>query len=146
MKTMDKKQMAVWAISTIVLMGVSFYGGAVHGKKAAAGAATQVRGQFAGMRTGGRTMFGSGFITGDVIAKDATSITVKMRDGSTKIVLYSGTTQVTKSASGSASDVLVGSPVLVQGSSNSDGSVTAQSIQLRPAGAPGMPTTAPEGR
>lgn len=37
-----------------------------------------------------------------------------------------------KSASGSAADVAVGSSIVVTGSKNSDGSVTAQSIQIRP--------------
>ena len=69
---------------------------------------------------------------GKVISKDDTSITVKGRDGSSKIVLYTPTTQVMKSTSGSSTDITVGSQVLVQGKTNSDGSVTAQNISIRP--------------
>lgn len=80
-----------------------------------------------------------GLTAGQVIVKDATSVTVKMRDGSSKIVLTSGSTQVLKSDSGTLSDVVVGQEVTITGSANPDGSLTAQSIQIRPA----IPQTAP---
>ena len=72
-------------------------------------------------------------VSGDIISKDAMSITVKLRDGGSKIVFFSDTTEISRFASGSASDLLVGKSVMVNGKTNDDGSVTAQSIQLRPA-------------
>ncbi|MFA6354445.1 MAG: hypothetical protein WCX12_02055 [Candidatus Paceibacterota bacterium] len=84
----------------------------------------------AGRRAGVGT--GGGFVSGDVIKKDATSITVQTNEGSSKVILISDTTPVMKEASGTLGDVLVGKQITVIGSANSDGSITAQSIQLRP--------------
>lgn len=71
---------------------------------------------------------------GEILSNDGTSITIKMADGSTKIVLVSPSTQVMKMAAGSLSDLSTGTNVSVVGSANSDGSVTATSVQIRPAG------------
>ena len=136
-----KKHMTVLIISALVLAGISFYAGNAHGAAAAKTAFASARSQFGmgGTRMGGASRFGmgGGAVTGSVIAKDATSVTVKGRDGSSKIVLYSGSTQISKSAAGSIDDIIVGSQVSAIGTQNSDGSVTAQTIQLRPA----MPST-----
>jgi len=72
-----------------------------------------------------------GMAAGDVIAKNANSITLKMRDGSSRIVFFSDSTQITKQVAGTLDDVIIGSSVMIQGTSNSDGSITAQVISLR---------------
>lgn len=77
---------------------------------------------------------GAGFAAGEVIAKDETSITVKSPDGSTKIVFVTESTEVMNAVKGGVSDVVVGKNVMVNGTPNQDGSVTAQSVNIRPAG------------
>lgn len=71
-----------------------------------------------------------GATSGSVIAKDDKSITVKQSDGSTKIIYYSNLTTVTKSSLAAVSDVNNNSQVSVNGSLNSDGSVTASNIRI----------------
>lgn len=79
-----------------------------------------------GNRTGFRP------VNGDIISTDDKSITVKMTDGSSKIVLVSQTTVINKASSATKEDLKVGEKVAVFGQSNTDGSVTAQNIQLNP--------------
>ena len=82
-------------------------------------------------RTGG----GGNFISGSIISEDSTSITLQLAgNAGSKIIFYSGYNSNWKMASGTASDLSTGTNVSVTGTTNSDGSVTAQSIQIRPAG------------
>lgn len=86
---------------------------------------------------GGRGM--SRPVAGEIIKADTKTITVKSRDGSSKIVLLSETGQIFKAASGSATDLHVGVQVSVFGTPNPDGSITAQNIQI----ASGVPHITP---
>lgn len=70
--------------------------------------------------------------TGEVISTDSTSLTVKLQDGSSKIVILSEKTQINKAEAAMKSDIKTGMRVAVFGTDNSDGSVTAQSVQLNP--------------
>ncbi|MBU1000009.1 hypothetical protein KKE78_01250 [Patescibacteria group bacterium] len=71
-------------------------------------------------------------VTGEIISADDKSITVKIVDGSSKIVLISDSTQIQKSDPGAKSDLKIGVKVAVFGSVNSDGIVSASNIQLNP--------------
>jgi len=87
-----------------------------------------------GRGTGGTGATGAsgagGFTTGSVVSSDSNSITVKLSTGSTKIVLYSPSTVIAVSKTGSASDLTTGQDVTVTGTANSDGSITASRIQV----------------
>jgi plastocyanin len=70
--------------------------------------------------------------SGTVVSVDSTSMTVKLQDGSTKIVLLTDKTQINKAAAGTTADLTADTRVAVFGTDNADGSVTAQSVQINP--------------
>jgi len=86
-----------------------------------------------GNRIGGNgtVMMGrGGAVVGSVLSMDDKSVTVKLPDGSTKIVLFSDATTYANTVSATKSDLKTGETVAV--AANSDGSVTASSIQVNP--------------
>lgn len=129
------KQISIFIVALIVASGLSFYGGMKYNQKQFTTERTVNRAQFGGSGNGARGLrgeAGGGFVAGEVIAKDDKSITIKLRDGGSKIIFLSGSTEVTKSAQGSAQDISIGTQISTNGTANSDGSVTAQMIQIRP--------------
>ncbi len=87
-----------------------------------------------GARSGQGQTTRQGFrpVNGEIINADEKSITVKMPDGTSRIVLLSDKTEINKAASGTKEDLKVGETVAVFGTENTDGSLTAQNIQLNP--------------
>ncbi len=126
----------------IVIAGGAFYGGTVYQKsttskvRAAFGSGNSmmrngaVAGQFA---RGGQGANGARPVTGQIISSDDKSVTVKMKDGSSKIVLFGNSTAIAKSTAGTKTDLATGTQVMVVGTANSDGSVTATNINIQPA-------------
>ncbi len=139
---MHKKIITPIIISVLVAGGLGFFAGSQYAKRSVSTQAAQFRGQFGSQNggfggqgsQGGIRMRGAGggVVMGDILSKDATSITVSMQSGGSKIVFLSNGTAIAKSVSGSASDLVIGEHVLINGTANSDGSLTAQMIQLRP--------------
>jgi hypothetical protein len=121
----------------LVIIIAAFFGGYRYASAKSAQAAVTARGQFAqvGMR-GGMGRFagpGAGAVVGQIVSKDDKSITISIPNGGSKIVFLSASTTVSKMTAGSPSDLVVGQSAVVAGTPNSDGSLTASSIDLRPA-------------
>jgi len=85
-------------------------------------------------RTNGAAVNRGGFrpVSGEIIKADTTSITVKLEDGSSKIILLSKNTAINRAEKVSAFDLTVGTTIAVFGSENPDGSITAQNVQINP--------------
>ncbi len=129
-------------IAALVAGGVGFYAGNMYA------ANNRGNGNFAG-RTGRNGGFfgasganGMSAVRGQVVKEDSQSITVQLQNGSSKVVLLDGAT-FDKTVSASASDVTTGTQVMVIGKTNTDGSVTAQSVQVNPMTRPGGGTQSP---
>ena len=147
---MQKHHFAIVAFIILAAAGGAFYGGEAYAKSKTGGAPTFAGragqgGQGGANQTGAggtrRTMMqGAGLTDGDVLKKDDTSITLKLRDGGSKIIFFSDTTAVSKTVDAKINDVAVGEHISVVGTANSDGSVTAKNIQIRPAMPEPIPT------
>lgn len=129
----------------IIILGIgvsSFYGGMIFTKKSQSqrNGGGGVRFQQGGSSNGNafrEAGMGGGFVNGEILSKDDASITVKLRNGGSKIIFTSSATKIGKSVEGLLSDVAIGEQVMVSGEDNTDGSITAQSIQIRPLQAQG---------
>lgn len=137
-KEKSNKNLVLTAIIVTVVGVAAFYGGMIYQK-------TQVRntfGQFARegrtgqtqtgmMRNGTNRGFG-GAVVGEIVNIDNDSLTIKLQDGSSKIVNLSTSTTYSKTEAGAKTDLKVSTRVAAIGATNSDGSITAQNIQINP--------------
>jgi hypothetical protein len=135
----------------VVLAGASFYGGMQYQKSRQPANARGFFAQQTGDRSGNmpfgqqgvrRVVGGTGgqVTMGEVVSKDDTSFTVKLQgDEGSKVILLASSTSIGKMAEGTADDLSEGTNVVVTGSANSDGSITATMIQIRPAGEDSLP-------
>jgi hypothetical protein len=139
---MQKKHIIVAVVLVAIAAGAGFFGGMKYSQAKAAPAGNR-QFTFNGAGGAGRRPGGAGsFVNGQVLSKDANTITVKNMAGGSQIVVLGSSTQYRKAVDGTADDVAIGSMVTITGSTNSDGSLTAQSVQIRTAtGTPqGLPT------
>ena len=125
------------AILVVFFAGAGFYGGMKYQQSQ--------RGNFSGQLGNGQGMMrnnrlgGTGVnnrggfrpVLGEIISADEKSITVKLQDDSSKIILINDKTVINKAQTVSKSELKIGEKVSVFGSESSDGLVTAQNIQLR---------------
>ncbi|MEK7066194.1 MAG: hypothetical protein AAB965_01310 [Patescibacteria group bacterium] len=138
---MDKNKKIIAIVVGVVLLGGSFYSGTIYAKSGSRGSqfggANAFSARGISSRTGGgvgNVAMGGGIVSGQILSKDASSITVKMKDGGSKIVFLLPTTPVTKTVSGTLDDLTVGQEIMANGKAGADGSISAETIQIRPAG------------
>lgn len=120
------------AVLLIAFAGGGFYAGMKYQQSQRGQFFRQLNGSQGSQNNQARGRMGFRPVIGEVISKDDKSITVKLQDGGSKIVLFSDSTSVNKASEGSKDDLKAGEQVAVFGTDNSDGSVTAQNIQLNP--------------
>lgn len=122
-------------VGFVLVAGGAFYSGIQYDKnKAPSAAAQQNSGRMGGFGRGNG--MGGGPSGGEIITKDDTSVTVKLRDGGSRIIFYSPSTSIMKTDAGTAKDLAIGQQIFANGTTNADGSITAQSIQIRAAAPP----------
>jgi hypothetical protein len=130
-----KKRIVLLAVISVVIIGFSFFGGMKYGEsKSPLGSFTgaNFRGE-AGLpsSSGSPVRSGNGTLNGEIVSLADGSLIIKIQDGSSKIVLFSGATEVSEMITGSIRDIKAGRIAMVSGTQNSDGSYTAKTIQLR---------------
>jgi len=150
---MINKKIVLSVIFCLLVAVLSFWGGEKYGQSnnlpinnSQTSFGQNQNGQRMGFR-GGSTN-GNEFISGNVLSKDSKNLTVELRggpsmgnkggnntptqSGGSKIILFSPSTSIEKTISGSTNDIVVGSQITINGSSNPDGSINATSIQIKP--------------
>ncbi len=123
-------------LALLVGGGIGFFGGMQYQKSQRAAAFGQfANGQFGARGGSGAAGFrgrnGNGAV-GTILSVDTNSITVKLADGSSKIVLLTGSTSINKATQGSVNDLTAGTEVAAFGTTNTDGSITATNVQINP--------------
>lgn len=135
---MKNNNMVMTVIIVIVVGAAAFFGGMKYQQSQAS---SNANGQFAQggqNRQGGQGRFGGGAngagrpVVGKIVSQDANSITIQLTDGSSKIVNIAGSTTISKTDTATKADLATGQTVAAFGTSNSDGSITAQNVQLNP--------------
>jgi hypothetical protein len=137
---MKSAKVLVPIILVLIGLGAGFFGGYQYRNYRL----NQSRGNFGAVGANGQRYTGTrgtgangaalrgGAVSGSILSMDAKSITVKLTDGSSKIVLFSPSTTYSNTITAAQTDLKVGSQVAVFGAANSDGSVTATNIQINP--------------
>ena len=147
---MNKKIVPIMIAVVVVAVAAGFYGGLKYGESKNKNSARNMAGFFANSESdngqprmqifngesggagAGRAMrVDGGFANGEILAKDEQSLTIKLADGGSKIIFYSNSTEVMKTATGTPAELKVGDNIMANGTTNSDGSITAKTIQLR---------------
>lgn len=146
-----KNNAIVTVLLVVIAAGAGFFGGMKYqqGKQLVPGAGFNgtfrqgINGRGNGT-FGNRTGAGARQVVGQVVSQDASSATVQLADGSSRIVLFSGKTSFNKTSPGSQGDIVKGERIAVFGTVNSDGSMSAENVQINPAfRGPGNGTPAP---
>ena len=128
---MKNKNLLITIVTGLVMLVGGFFGGIGYQKTKT----PKFPGGFSGVGTRGQMIQrdgSSGFnqVRGIVLNKDDQSITVKLQDESSKIVLFTNSTTINKTEIGTKDDLKEGENIVAFGNTNSDGSITADNIQV----------------
>lgn len=135
------KPQPIQIVVVLILCAASFFGGTFYQSKKTptfngnfnrTGNPMMMRPGTGSGQTGGPRQMGFRPVSGEVISVDDKTITVKLTDGSSKNVYYSDKTTVNKAQQATIKDILAGTKIAVFGNTGTDGSVTANSIQIDP--------------
>ncbi len=140
---MNTKSIIITIVLVVVFAAAGFFAGMKYQQS------QRFRGGVVTMGSGGMGgRFGEGrfggqnnnmqAVRGEIVSSDNNSITIKLSDGSSKIVVLPSNATIYKTDKGSTSDLTNGTNVMIFGTTNSDGSVTAQMVQLNPMNRPMM--------
>ncbi len=121
-----KNNNLITIILVLVFTSIGFYGGMKYQQNQRKNFPAQLGDGQGMVRRGGFRP-----VAGEIISADDKSITVKLQDNSSKIVLINTKTIINKAQIADKSELIAGEKVSVFGSENTDGSVTAQNIQVR---------------
>ncbi len=140
-----KKNLIITIVVVIVVGVAAFYGGTVFGKTKNTAAPNfnganfrGVVGQNSNGPARGAMGAGNRGAIGQILSADDKSITISLTSGGSKIIFFSSATKVSKTVEGTTTDLKTGENIIATGTTNSDGSVSATDIQIRPAGIPAI--------
>lgn len=130
-------------VIVLAIAGGSFFGGTVYGKSqaqadlqaqfAAGRTGTFPGGQATGQGNGTRTNQGS-MLVGEIKTVNADSLVITDRDNNEITVKVADTTLIEKNMSVKVTDLAEGETVVISGNKAADGTITARSLQVAPAG------------
>ena len=124
-----KNQMIIIAfLVSMIMAGAGFFGGIQYQKMQKPTNPTGINGA---RRFGNQNANGTS-VRGQILASDDKTITIKLSDGSSKIVVVGANTPIMEATSTSKMSLVIGKSVMIIGINNSDGSITANNIQLNP--------------
>ncbi len=125
-----KKNLLVTIIISLFCLGGGFFAGLKYQQNKISARFRQFSNQNFNRISGqGRI---SRVVNGEILSVEEKSLTVKLQDGSSKIILFSQDTQINKAQQATTQDLKEGEKIAVFGLENSDGTITAQNIQLNP--------------
>jgi len=126
-----KNNIFSFILIAVISLGVGFYAGNWYQKNQQQQRFLQFGTRnFSGQNQASRFGVGARPVSGQIIKKEADSITIKTQNGSTRIVFFTDKTNIGKTTKATSDDLKENETVFIVGQENSDSSITAQNIQI----------------
>ncbi len=128
-----KNQVIIAVIITAIAVGIAgFYGGFLYQKSKSnlgfSGRFSSPAGRF--RFAGGTAGPNNSIVRGTILSNDGKTMTVKLPNGSSKIIVLAPQTNVTEATQAAQTSLQTGKIVTIFGTSNPDGSVTADNVAI----------------